>query len=70
MSSREASGALVRERHSLCIGTGRPAVSVPGSIYPHCPGCGREFGAQGAKARARLGNPWKAMPRHFEVIRG
>jgi hypothetical protein len=53
----------------LCPGTGREAEARQGSVYPHCPVCGRDFsvaGARRSKANARRGNPWKTgVPRHY-----
>ena len=54
-------------RH-LCSGSGEPATARHGLAAPTCPVCGREFGAQGRKAYARLtraGNPWEVIPRHY-----
>lgn len=47
-----------------CPGVGQPGKRSDGG-YPACPVCGREFCAQGRKARARLGNCWAKIPRHF-----
>lgn len=65
----------------LCEGIGKHAAGRDGSVYPHCPDCGREFSAQGRKATARLassaraagsetGNPWIAIPKHYVEFRG
>lgn len=54
-----------RRRTTLCSGSGQPGTRGVDS-YPCCPVCGREFGAQGRKAQARLGNCWAAVPRHYQ----
>lgn len=55
---------------ATCEGTGQPAVTPWGTCGAFCPTCGREFGAQGRKAQARLnarssaGNIYTAIPTH------
>jgi len=57
----------VQVRTTWCPGTGKRGIGGAGdrSIYAHCPDCGREFSAQGRQGQARLGDPWKSIPRHF-----
>lgn len=53
----------------MCSGSGEAAEARQGSVYPHCPACGRDFSVAGtrrSKSNARRGNPWKdGIPRHL-----
>lgn len=48
-----------------CPGTGRPAVSHPGDVYPYCSDCGKQMAAQGRKARLRYVGAWTSVPVHM-----
>lgn len=58
-----------KPNRTLCPGSGQEATTVQGSVYPHCPVCGRDFGVAGtrrSKAQAKKGNPWQdGIPRHY-----